>query len=58
MRAGGGFVQNVQCLAGVTFGEFTQELDALCFAAGEGGGGLAEAHVGDRWSCPILGDCG
>ena len=45
MQAGGGFVEDVECSAGVAFGEFEGELDALGFAAGEGGGGLAEADV-------------
>ena len=45
VQAGGGFVENVECSAGVAFGEFEGKLDALGFAAGEGGGGLAEADI-------------
>lgn len=45
VQAGGGFVEDVERSAGVTFGEFEGEFDALGFAAGEGGGGLAEADV-------------
>ena len=45
MQAGGGFVEDVECSAGVAFGEFEGEFDALGFAAGEGGSGLAEADV-------------
>ena len=48
MQAGGGFVEDVECSAGVAFGEFQGEFDALGFAAGEGGGGLAEADVAER----------
>ena len=33
--------------AGLAFGEFAGELDALGFAAGEGGGGLAEMDVAE-----------
>ena len=45
MQAGGGFVEDVERSAGVTFGEFQGEFDALGFAAGESSGGLAEADV-------------
>lgn len=45
MQACGGFVEDVECSAGVALGEFQGEFDALGFAAGEGGGGLAEADV-------------
>ena len=45
VQAGGGFVEDIECSAGVAFGEFEGEFDALGFAAGEGGGGLAEADV-------------
>ena len=45
VQAGGGFVEDVERSAGVAFGEFQGEFDALGFAAGEGGGGLAEADV-------------
>jgi len=40
MQAGGGLVEDIQGAAGLTLGEFAGELDALGFAAGEGGGGL------------------
>ena len=46
VQAGGGFVENVEGLAGVAFGQFASEFHALGLAAGEGGGGLAEADVG------------
>ena len=45
MQASGGFVEDVERSAGVAFGEFQGEFDALGFAAGEGGGGLAETDV-------------
>ena len=45
MQAGGGFVEDVERYTGVAFGEFQGEFDALGFAAGEGGGGLAKADV-------------
>ena len=41
MQAGGGLVENIKCAAGLAFGKFLGELDALGFAAGERGGGLA-----------------
>ena len=49
MQAGGGFVEDVERSAGVTFGEFQGKFDALGFAAGEGGGGLAEADVAEAY---------
>ena len=42
VEAGGGFVQDVERAAGVAFGEFQGELDALRFAAG---GSAASASV-------------
>ena len=45
MQASGGFVEDVERSACVAFGEFQGEFDALGFAAGEDGGGLAEADV-------------
>ena len=45
MQAGGGFVEDIEGAAGVAFGELKREFDALGFAAGEGGGGLAEADI-------------
>ena len=49
VQAGGGFVENVKRSAGVAFGEFQGEFDALGFTAGEGGGGLAEADVAETY---------
>lgn len=49
VQAGGGFVEDVERSAGVAFGEFQGEFDALGFAAGEGGGGLAEADVAETY---------
>ena len=49
MQAGGRFVEDVERSAGVAFGEFEGEFDALGFAAGEGGGGLAEADVAEAY---------
>src|SRR5271157_791989 len=45
MEAGGGFIENVDGSAGLALGEFAGQLDALRFAAGKRGGGLAELHV-------------
>ena len=45
VQAGSGFVEDVERSTGVAFGEFQGEFDALGFAAGEGGGGLAKADV-------------
>ena len=45
VQAGGGFVEDVERSAGVAFGEFQGEFDALGFATGEGGSGLAESDV-------------
>ena len=36
MQAGGGFVEDIERSAGVAFGEFGGEFDALGFAAGKG----------------------
>ena len=47
VEAGGGLVEEVEGVAGVRFAEFGGEFDALGFAAGEGGGGLAEFDVGE-----------
>ena len=45
MEAGGGFVEDVERAAGGALLQFRGQLDALCLAAGQRGGGLAEAHV-------------
>ena len=37
MQAGGGFIQYIECLAGVAPGKFARQLDALCFTAGQCG---------------------
>ena len=47
VQAGGGFVEDVEGVAGLAFAELGGELDALGFAAGEGGGGLAEMDVAE-----------
>ena len=47
VEAGGGFVEDVDGLAGGALGEFGGELDALGFATGKGSGGLAEADVAE-----------
>src|SRR5581483_5169959 len=45
MQAGGRFVEDVEGVAGGFAGEFGGKLDAVRFAAAQGGGGLAEADV-------------
>ena len=47
VEAGGGLVEEVEGAAGLALGEFAGELHALGFAAGEGGGGLAEMDVAE-----------
>ena len=47
VEAGGGLVQYVEGLAGGSAGEFLGEFDALGFAAGEGGGLLADLYVAE-----------
>ncbi|MBR0045065.1 MAG: hypothetical protein IJP56_09535 [Synergistaceae bacterium] len=47
VEAGGGFVDDVEGFASGAAGEFGGEFDALGFAAGEGGGGLAELDVAE-----------
>src|SRR5437899_9037622 len=47
VQAGGGFVENVERAAGLAFGKFAGQLDALGFTAGERGGGLAEGDVAE-----------
>jgi hypothetical protein len=47
VQAGGRFVEEVERAAGVFAAEFGGELEALGFAAGEGGAGLAEAEVAE-----------
>ena len=47
MQAGGWFVEDIKSAASLALGEFAGELDALRFAAGKGGGGLAECDVAE-----------
>ncbi len=47
VQPGGGFVEDVERLAGVALGQFAGQLDALGLAAGEGGGALPQADVGE-----------
>src|SRR5271170_3311813 len=47
MQAGGGLVENVKRAAGLALGKLAREFGALRFAAGNGGGGLAELHVAE-----------
>lgn len=47
VEASGRLVEDVEGLAGAAAGEFGGEFDALSFAAGEGGGGLAEFDVAE-----------
>ena len=47
MQAGRRLIQNVERMAGRGFAEFGGELDALGFAAGELGAGLAELDVAE-----------
>ena len=45
VEAGGGLVQDIDGLAGGALGQLSGQLDPLCLAAGEGGGGLAQLHI-------------
>ena len=45
VKAGGGFIQQVETFPAAAAGEFPGELDALGFTAGERGGGLAQANI-------------
>src|SRR5690606_10278935 len=45
MQTGGGFVQNVEGVASVAFGQLPRQLYPLGLAAGQGGGGLAETYI-------------
>ena len=47
VQAGGGLVEDVERAAGLAAAEFAGQLDALGFAAGERGGGLAELDVAE-----------
>ena len=61
VKAGGRLVENIQGAAGLAARKFAREFRALRFAAGKGGGGLAEldiaeAHIDERLE--FLLDCG
>src|SRR6185295_1047100 len=47
VQAGGGLVEDVERAAGVALGELERKLDALRFAAREGGCRLPEPHVAE-----------
>ena len=47
VQAGGRFVQNIYCAAGGLTGELGGQLDALCFAAGKGGGRLPDLDIAE-----------
>src|SRR5882724_3611821 len=47
VQAGGGLVENVERAAGLAFGKLASQFDALGFAAGKSGGGLAEGDVAE-----------
>ena len=47
VKTGSWLVEDVERAAGLAFGEFARELDALGFAAGKRGGGLAELDVAE-----------
>ena len=47
VQAGGGLVQDVEGAAGLALRKFFREFDALGFAAGKRGGGLAELDVAE-----------
>lgn len=47
MEAGGRLVEDIEGLAGAAASEFGGELNALGFAAGEGGGRLAELNIAE-----------
>src|SRR5713226_8406086 len=47
VQAGSGLVKDVERAAGLALGKLAGELDALGFAAGKSGGGLAEGDVAE-----------
>src|SRR5712691_6610449 len=47
MQSRRGFVENIKRTAGLALGKFAREFDALGFAAGKSGGGLAESDVAE-----------
>ena len=46
VQAGSGFIEDVQGVAGVAFGEFPGQFDTLRFTTREGGGILAQVDIG------------
>ena len=49
VEAGGGFVQNIDGLAGGPLGQLRGQLDPLGLAAGQLGGGLAQLHIAQAY---------
>src|SRR5579863_4571801 len=49
VQAGGGLVEDVQSAARLALGKFAGEFDALGFAAGKRGGGLAQLDVAEAY---------
>src|SRR6266481_7532372 len=47
VQAGGGLIENVERAAGLAFGKLASQFDALGFAAGKSGGGLAEGDIAE-----------
>src|SRR6266567_5442682 len=47
VQAGGGLVEDIESAAGLALGKFAGQFDALGFAAGKRGGGLAERDVAE-----------
>ena len=45
MQTGGGLVENIERLTGITFRQFGGEFHALALAAAEGGGGLSQLDI-------------
>ena len=61
VQTGGGFVQNIDGLAGGALGQLRSQLHPLCLTAGEGGGGLPQLHIAQphiRQRGQSLGDLG
>src|SRR6266705_5632626 len=47
MQAGGGLIEDVERAAGLALGKLARQFDALGFASGERGGGLAKRDVAE-----------
>ena len=45
MKSGGRFVEDIECLARITLGEFRSQLYALALTSGERGGGLSQLDI-------------